>query len=109
MLAPASISAAALIHLQCFCDNPKEVAIYLLNANVQYDGSETRHFEGRSYVETLSFLVRNRGKEPICVYIALYSTDDLRADGRGKQARANASTVRALLDHPDTPPLEVGD
>jgi hypothetical protein len=100
------------IHLQCFCDNPKEVAIYLLNANVQYDVSETRHFAGRGYVETLSFLVRTRGEEPIGVHIALYSTDDLRgavrADGRGKQARANASSVRALLDHPDTPPLEIG-
>jgi hypothetical protein len=100
------------IHLQCFCDNPKEVAIYLLNANVQYDVSETRHFAGRGDVETLSFLLRERGAEPIGIHIALYGTDDLRgavrADGRGKQARANAATVRALLDHPDTPPLEVG-
>jgi hypothetical protein len=100
------------IHLQCFCDNPKEVAIYLLNANIQYDVSERRHFAGRGYVETLSFLVRERGEEPIGVHIALYSPDDLRgavrADGRGKQARANAATVRSLLDHPDTPPLEIG-
>jgi hypothetical protein len=101
------------IHLQCFCDNPKEVAIYLLNANVQYDVSETRHFAGRGYVETLSFLLRERDAEPMGMHIALYSSIDLRgavrADGRGKQARANAATVRALLDHPDTPPLEAGN
>jgi hypothetical protein len=100
------------IHLQCFCDNPKEVAIYLLNANVQYDVSETRHFAGRGYVETLSFLHRVRGEEPIGVHIALYSADDLRgavrADGRGKLARANAATVRTLLDDPDTPALQIG-
>ncbi|KMZ13541.1 putative nucleotidyltransferase [Candidatus Burkholderia humilis] len=100
------------IHLQCFCDNPKEVAIYLLNANIQYDVSETRHFAGRGYVETLSFLLRERGEEPMGVHIALYSTDDLRgavrADGRGKQARTNAATVCALLDHPDSSPLEAG-
>ncbi len=100
------------IHLQCFCDNPKEVAIYLLNANVQYDVSETRHFAGRGYVETLSFLLRSRDEEPVGLHIALYGTDDLRgavrADGRGKLSRANAATVRALLDHPDTPPLEIG-
>ncbi|KIG05823.1 hypothetical protein [Caballeronia concitans] len=103
------------IHLQCFCDNPKEVAIYLLNANVQYDVSETRHFAGRGYVETLSFLIRERGEEPIGVHIALYGTDDLRgavrADGRGRLARANAAAVRALLDdpgHSDRPPLEIG-
>jgi hypothetical protein len=103
------------IHLQCFCDNPKEVAIYLLNANIQYDVSETRHFAGRGYVETLSFLIRERGEEPIGLHIALYGTNDLRgavrADGRGRLARANAAAVRALLDHPDDPdrpPLYVG-
>ncbi|BAN24119.1 hypothetical protein [Caballeronia insecticola] len=100
------------IHLQCFCDNPKEVAIYLLNANIQYDVSETRHFAGRGYVETLSFLHRARGEEPMGVHIALYDTNDLRgavrADGRGRLARANAAAVRALLDHPDSPPLEIG-
>ncbi len=105
------------IRLQCFCDNPKEVAIYLLNANVQYDVSETRHFAGRGYVETLSFLHRNsRGDEPVVgVHIALYDSNDLRgavrADGHGKLARANAAAVRSLLDPPDQsdrPPLEIG-
>ncbi|KXV10316.1 UDP-N-acetylmuramate--alanine ligase [Caballeronia megalochromosomata] len=100
------------IHLQCFCDNPKEVAIYLLNANVQYDVSETRHFAGRGYVETLSFLHRVRNEEPVGVHIALYGADDLRgavrADGRGRLARANTAAVRTLLDHPDAPPLEIG-
>lgn len=100
------------VHLQCFCDNPKEVAIYLLNANVQYDVSETRHFAGRGYVETLSFLHRVRNEEPIGLHIALYGTDDLRgavrADGRGRLARANAAAVRTLLDHPDAPSLEIG-
>ena len=100
------------VHLQCFCDNPKEVAIYLLNANVQYDVSETRHFAGRGYVETLSFLHRVRNEEPISVHIALYGADDLRGavrgDGRGRLARANSAAVRTLLDHPDVPPLEIG-
>lgn len=96
------------IHLQCFCDNPKEVAIYLLNANVQYDVSETRHFAGRGYVETLSFLQRpSRNEEPMGIHAALYDTNDLRgavrADGRGKLARANAAAVRALLDEPAAP------
>ena len=92
------------IHLQCFCDNPKEVSIYLLNANIQYDVSETRHFAGRGYVETLSFLKRGRRahEEPVGIHIALYDTNDLRgavrADGRGRLARANASAVRALLE-----------
>jgi hypothetical protein len=91
------------VHLQVFCDNAKEVAIYLLNANIQYDVSETRHFAGRGMIETLSFLWRPaRGEEPVGMHIALYDTDDLRgavrADARGRQSRANAETVRALLD-----------
>lgn len=90
------------IHLQVFCDNSKEVAIYLLNANVQYDVSETRHFGGRGDVETLSFLWRgNRDEEQVGIHIALYDTDDLRgavrADARGRTARASTEAVEALL------------
>lgn len=94
------------VHLQIFCDNPKEVAIYLLNANIQYDVSETRHFAQRGYVETLSFLWKpSRNAEPVGIHIALYDTDDLRgavrADARGRLARANAQAVQALLDETD--------
>ena len=100
------------VHLQVFCDNPKEVAIYLLNANMQYDVSETRHFAGRGDVETLSFLWRptneERDAEPVGIHVALYDADDLRgavrADARGRQARATAQTVQALLDETGAPP-----
>jgi len=91
------------IHLQIFCDNPKDVAIHLLNANVQYDVSETRHFAARGYVETLSFMWRaSRGDEPVGIHVALYDTDDLRgavrADARGRLPRANLQALKALLD-----------
>ncbi|HGL6861313.1 TPA: UDP-N-acetylmuramate--alanine ligase, partial [Burkholderia multivorans] len=67
------------IHLQTFTDNPKDVAIYLLNQNVQYDVSETRHFAGRGDVETLSFLWRpRRDMDAIGIHVALYASDDLR-------------------------------
>lgn len=96
------------IHLQIFCDNPKDVAIYLLNANVQYDVSETRHFAARGvpareYVETLSFMWKaSRDDEPVGIHVALYDTDDLRgavrADARGRLPRANRDALKALLD-----------
>lgn len=100
------------VHLQVFCDDAKEVAIYLLNANIQYDVSETRHFAGRGTIETLSFLWRSpnegRDAEPVGIHVALYDTDDLRgavrADARGRQARANTQTVQALLDGGDAIP-----
>jgi hypothetical protein len=93
------------IHLQAFCDDPKEVAIYLLNANVQYEVSQTRHFAGRGQVETLSFLWRaareGRDASPVGVHLALYGTDDLRgavrADPRGRLARASLQAVQTLL------------
>jgi hypothetical protein len=101
------------VHLQVFCDNPKEVAIYFLNANIQYDVSETRHFAGRGYVETLSFLWRpeneRREAEPAGIHVALYETDDLRgavrADARGRTARANLQAVRALLENGEVTPF----
>jgi hypothetical protein len=100
------------IHLQIFCDNPKDVAIYLLNANVQYDVSETRHFATRGPaprgdVETLSFLWKaSRDGEPVGLHLALYDTDDLRgavrADARGRLPRVNVQALKALLDEDGT-------
>ncbi|WP_322106055.1 UDP-N-acetylmuramate--alanine ligase [Paraburkholderia sp. J41] len=91
------------IHLQIFCDNAKDVAIWLLNANVQYDVSETRHFAARGFVETLSFMWRPaRDEEPVGIHVALYNTDDLRgavrADARGRLPRVNAQALQALID-----------
>lgn len=96
------------IHLQAFTDNPKDVAIYLLNQNVQYDVSETRHFAGRADVETLSFLWRpRRDVDAIGIHLALYASDDLRgavkADARGRVARADAAALRALVEAGKTP------
>ena len=96
------------IHLQIFTDNPKDVAIYLLNQNVQYDVSETRHFAGRADVETLSFLWRpRRDVDAIGIHVALYASDDLRgavkADARGRVARADAAALRALVEAGNAP------
>ena len=96
------------IHLQIFTDNPKDVAIYLLNQNVQYDVSETRHFAGRADVETLSFLWRpRRDVDAIGIHVALYASDDLRgaftADARGRVARADAASLRALVEASNAP------
>ena len=106
------------IHLQVFCDSPKDVAIFLLNAGVDFDTTESAHFAGRDEVETLSFLWRGQwpaGAEsrelarelraetgtPVGVHIALYDMNDVRgarrADATGKAQRGDAAAVRALL------------
>lgn len=85
------------IHLQLFAESAKDVEIYLINKNVDFEVSESEHFKGRSEpVETLSFMWKNEG-----VHLALYETDDLRGAARagaeGKPVRANAEAVRALI------------
>lgn len=85
------------IHLQLFTDNGKEVAIQLLNRNIDFEVSENRHFKDpKQQVEVLSFMWRGEG-----VHLALYLTDDLRGSVRsnasGSPARASAAAVRELV------------
>lgn len=85
------------IHLQLFPDSAKDVEIFLINKNVDFDVSETPHFKGHGDpVETVSFLWQNEG-----VHLALYETDDvrgaLRAGPEGRVMRANTDAVRALI------------
>lgn len=117
------------VYIQCFCDSPKDVALHLINAGVDFETSESRHFAGRGDVETLSFLWRGQwpaGREarllagevremlgaPVGVHIALYDAVDergaARADASGRVARADIDAVRELMDEaagaPDQPP-----
>jgi hypothetical protein len=90
------------IYLQLFTDSPKDVQIFLLNKNVNFEASETSHFKGHNEpVETVSFMRKNEG-----VHLAIYATDDLRgavktsADGR--MERADAAAVRSLIERTET-------
>ncbi len=85
------------IHLQLFPESPKDVEIFLINKNVDFEVSESTHFKGRGEpVETVSFLWRNEG-----VHLALYEMDDVRgavkSSSDGKISRANIEVVRALI------------
>lgn len=85
------------IYLQLFCDSAKDVEIWLLNKNIRYEVSESRHFKGRGYdpVETLSFMWHQEG-----VHLALYQTDDLRGalrNNTGRAERTDLAGLRALL------------
>lgn len=85
------------IHLQLFAESAKEVEIYLINKNIQFEVSESTHFKSRNEpVETLSFMWENEG-----VHLALYEMDDLRGavkqTGNKRVDRANIGAVQALL------------
>ena len=90
------------IHLQLFTESAKDVEIYLLNKNIDFEVSESSHFKGRSDpVETLSFIWQQEG-----IHLALYGTDDLRGaikkSPSGRQERADIHAVRALITQENT-------
>lgn len=85
------------IHLQLFAESAKDVEIFLINKNVNFDVSEGAHFRKRDEpVEVLSFLWKNEG-----VHLALYELDDLRGALRsadGRLMRADARTLQDLIN-----------
>lgn len=89
------------IHLQLFPESAKEVEIFLINKDVDFEVSETPHFKGHGEpVETVSFMWKNEG-----VHLALYEMNDLRSARKGvadgKNNRAKLETVRALIAETD--------
>lgn len=86
------------IHLHLFVDSPKDVEIFLLNKEVQFEVSEIAHpVSRRDPIETLSFMWRREG-----VHLTLYPAEDMRhvktaRDGRAIE-RADIAGVIALLN-----------
>lgn len=89
------------IHLQLFADSAKDVEIYLLNKNVNFEVSETTHFADRSKtIEVVSFMWQKEG-----VHLALYEHGDLRIQQKNGAERriANADTIRNMIDQQTAP------
>jgi hypothetical protein len=84
------------IHLQLFPESAKDVEIFLINKNIDFEVSETSHFKHGEPVETVSFMRQNEG-----VHLALYEMDDMRGAIKispdGKIVRANTEMLRNLL------------
>jgi hypothetical protein len=85
------------IHLQLFADSPKDVAVFLMNRNIDFEVSEATHSKGRDHiVETLSFLYRGEG-----VHLSVFEVDDIRRNisaGGKRLDRADLKGVQALLE-----------
>ncbi len=89
------------IHVQLFAESSKDVALFLLNAGIDYEVSETAHFRRPDRaVETLSFFWKHE-----VVHLAVYDRDDVRGGARsasGKRLeRADIGTLKALLEGMD--------
>ena len=90
------------IHLQLFAPSAKDVEIFLLNKNVNFEVGEIPHFRHGRTVETLSFLLPQQGAQAELAHLALYEEDDLRGSVRtapGKRPeRADAAAVARLIE-----------
>ena len=81
------------LHLHLFAESPKDVEIYLLNKDVQFEVSEGASLKSRSEpVEVVSFMWRGEG-----VHLTLYTPEDQRRPGT-KIDRADRSAVMRLLE-----------
>lgn len=91
------------IYLQLFTESAKDVQIYLLNKGIDFDVSESAHFDGRGdAIETVSFVWQNEG-----IHLALYDPSDLRSGRKsadGKPDRAPLQAVRMLIEADAGPP-----
>lgn len=87
------------ISLHLFCDNAKDVEIFLLNRNLAYETGLRRTRLGDRQIEAPTLTLDFAGIEAT---LTVFRTDDLRvtpkhrADGRPVE-RARAAQVRALL------------
>ena len=81
------------LHLHLFAESPKDVEIYLLNKDVQFEVSEGASLKSRSEpVEVVSFIWRGEG-----VHLTLYTPEDQRRPG-AKIDRADRGAVARLLE-----------
>lgn len=89
------------IHLQLFPESSKDVAVFLLNADVDYVVGETTHAKQRGeLVETYSFMWKKEG-----VHLTIYEPDDMRStprSGNGKvPEQLTINMLNALLNEND--------
>jgi hypothetical protein len=83
------------IHLQLFTDNGKDVAVFLLNKDVQFEVSEAQGSRHEP-VEILSFMFQNEG-----VHLSIFNQDDIKTAPR--IARASIDAVKTLIQESESP------
>lgn len=81
------------IHLQLFADSAKDVEIFLLNKNMDFEVSEAPPAGPcRERVEVLSFIWQQEG-----VHLHVYQRDDLRLMPKAGNERADPNALAALI------------
>lgn len=81
------------IHIQLFPESGKDVAVFLLNADVDYVVGETPHFRQRGeFVETLSFMWKQEG-----VHLTIYEPDAVRSNSKAGNGKVQEQLSLAML------------
>lgn len=81
------------LHLHLFAESPKDVEIYLLNKDVNFEVSEGASLKSRSEpVEVVSFMWHGEG-----VHLTLYSPDDQRGSA-SRIERADRLALERLIE-----------
>lgn len=84
------------IHIQLFTDNVKDVEIFLLNKNIDFNVSELPHFRGKGHIlETIHFMWHKE-----IAHLTVYESDDIRKSGKlfGTHfARTNIEGLKQLI------------
>ncbi len=85
------------IVIQCFTDSAKDVAIFLLNADIDFDTEERQGFTGRGLVEAMHF--ERLGEDvTVVVYDRVALRGALRPGPDGRTDRGDVRAVRRLLE-----------
>lgn len=102
------VAEHAVLHIQCFTDEAKELELRLLDAGVDYDVVEVAHFAVRG-AEVPALVFHDRSGLP--VMISLYAHDDLRGALKGTRGteRGDLQALRRLLSEPAPTPLTASD
>ena len=92
------VTTHAVLHIQCFTDEAKELEFLLLDAGVAYDVAEVAHFSGRG---------DDVPAHGLPVMISVYQHDDLRGALKRAQGteRGDLAALRRLMDEPAPEPL----
>ena len=90
------------VHLQLFCDDPKEAEIALINLGIAYDAASMVSPRGDEVpVLSLSSPSRRLG-EPVTVHLSVLDHDDLRGalrpDARGLTLRGDLGALRTRME-----------
>lgn len=86
------------VHLQLFCDDPKQAELLLLDQHIPYEADSLPGNDGR-YVLTVTSRCAELG-EPVTVHLSVLDHDDLRGalkpDARGLTTLGDLAALRRL-------------